>query len=213
MISTSYQSKFNGSKADYAAYRQSIISFAASLGVTDRNGFGQLGHLLSAAEYQALTFPAGVAPQPFVRLIFPGEKPALTGANAATALASWRFDAEQHQLQEKAYGEFKAIFLASLDDVSREAQMDLAVGATNHTPRQILEYMDATWGVPAPSELRAMQEDLGAPYVLGSSLKAFTEQHRKVHAYCRAHGQPISDLSAVSLIVTAVTPCGVFAPF
>ena len=72
--------------------------------------------------------------------------------------------------------------------------------------------MNATWGTPTLSELRAMQDDLAAPYVHDTSIKAQVERHRKVQSYCRVHGQAISDLTVVGHLVSAIAPCGIFSP-
>jgi hypothetical protein len=208
--------QFSGEKIDYPSYRQEVISLAAAHGVTDPNGFGQLGHLLPDAEYLALTFPTSIVPASFVRLVDPGPRAVLPTApaavaGAATVFAMWKYDKDQFQLQESTYGEFKAAFLLSLDSNSRDAIMDPRVGASNRSVKQILAYMDKTWGTPSPSELRTVQSTLTLPYSDHSGLLAFIESHRKVHSFLDLHENKISDLMQVGYLIDAVSPCGAYS--
>jgi len=180
---------------------------------------GLLGFVLSPAEEYLLllVFPNHHVPAPFEPIQPPGDEPELAGdANALTVSrhnaewASWKFNHEKFQIQQKDLNNFKMVFLQSLDSTSLKRISDPIHGTRQLTVAAIHDFLGTRFGTLVSVDLISLSASLAIPYQTSTPIEILLQVHRDAHGIAAAQLQPFPEYQKVHLFRVAVKACGVF---
>jgi hypothetical protein len=203
---------FDGNQSHWRLFdkRKQAEAKAAIPGET----FGILGAFLTPIEY-TLHNPTGGA---YVALLHPGPRPLIDHINPTNlqiaahgeVIKSWEYALTRFLKQEDAMANFKASYLADLDDASKALVDDPVTGTMLYTIAQIRSIMKLAYGTLSPSDLNKLFTEATAPYVQGTDMRTYLSGQHLLFAELAASGEIFSVLTRTRYLISSLESCGSF---
>jgi len=186
--------------------------YANARAIPSHRGGGQYGHLaliMPDAEYLAL--PGAVA---FVEPPVPPVQPVIpAGATAAQITEANRQHAAECSERDKfvtVREQLKTQLLAAVDSRYLNVLEDETMGYANVAARTMLQHLKDTYGIITPEEIEENREGLAAKWNPDDPIEDIWTRLKEARRFASDAGEPISDSTAVRLLLKVFEDTGVF---
>jgi hypothetical protein len=192
--------------------KQELIANAMS--VPSTRGGGQHGHLslvMPAAEHDYITNVAFVIP------VHPGQPPVhqnnATNAQIHAADTAYNREIEEFQTYVTTRNSLRAGLLASIEEDYYNLLKDPIFGYATVTPLDILLHLHSTYGNITAKDLEKNRESLKAAWNPEDDIATLWTRIRVCQDFARNTAEPITDNTAMLLILEALTASGVMSTY
>ena len=167
--------------------------------------YGLLGYVLTDEEWLAL--PGNQ--EAFVPAPNPGPAPP---AVPAAPWQEWQHLKKSYDDEKAELNKATAQFMNALDEHAKMVVEGDEGTVRGKTLLQMITVLKAEYGTITKGDLLDQLRTLDEPFIRGDNILHYLLKHSQVHNIARINGQPLSEMNKISILISGLTPCGLFDP-